>query len=115
MISRILICLFFATSFAAARAYAQDYPSKPIKIVVPLAAGGVADIVTRVFSAKIGEDGKTTVVVENRAGGAGIPGAESVAKSPARRLHTAHRFPRRAVDPAASSEAAVRSGEGTGA
>jgi tripartite-type tricarboxylate transporter receptor subunit TctC len=83
MNSRIPICLLLATSFAAAPAYAQDYPSKPIKIVVPLAAGGVADIVTRVFSAKIGEDGKTTVVVENRAGGAGIPGAESVAKSPA--------------------------------
>jgi tripartite-type tricarboxylate transporter receptor subunit TctC len=83
MNSRIPICLVWAASFAAAPAYAQDYPSKPIKIVVPLAAGGVADIVTRVFSAKIGEDGKTTVVVENRAGGAGIPGAEFVAKSPA--------------------------------
>jgi tripartite-type tricarboxylate transporter receptor subunit TctC len=68
-------------SFAASQAYAQDFPSKPIRIIVPIAAGGVADIVSRVFAAKIGEDGKTTVVVENRGGAAGVPATDAVAKS----------------------------------
>jgi tripartite-type tricarboxylate transporter receptor subunit TctC len=70
------------TAFAAGPTQAQDFPSKPIKIVVPIAAGGVADIVSRVFAGKIGEGGKITVVVENRGGAAGVPATDAVAKSP---------------------------------
>jgi tripartite-type tricarboxylate transporter receptor subunit TctC len=66
-----------------APAHAQDYPSKPVKIVVPIAAGGVADIVSRLFASKAGEGGKHTIIVENRTGGAGVPGTDAVAKSPA--------------------------------
>ncbi len=80
---RLLTCLLLSAPLATASAIAQDFPSKPIKVIVPIAAGGVADIVTRVFAAKIGEDGKTTVVVENRGGAAGVPATEAVAKSPA--------------------------------
>ncbi len=83
MISRVFTCLLLAAPLSLAPAMAQDFPSKPIKVIVPIAAGGVADIVTRVLSAKIGEDGKTTVVVENRGGAAGVPATEAVAKSPA--------------------------------
>jgi tripartite-type tricarboxylate transporter receptor subunit TctC len=67
----------------AATAGAQDYPSKTIKLVVPIAAGGVADIAARAFAAKVGEGGKATMIVENRGGGAGVPGTDAVAKSPA--------------------------------
>jgi tripartite-type tricarboxylate transporter receptor subunit TctC len=59
---------------------AQSYPSQPIKIVVSLAPGGVADIVARAFATKLGEAGKT-VVVENRTGAGGAIGADAVAKS----------------------------------
>jgi tripartite-type tricarboxylate transporter receptor subunit TctC len=83
MISRVFTCLLLAALLSLAPAMAQDFPSKPIKVIVPIAAGGVADIVTRVLSAKIGEEGKTTVVVENRGGAAGVPATEAVAKSPA--------------------------------
>jgi tripartite-type tricarboxylate transporter receptor subunit TctC len=59
---------------------AQPYPSQPIKIIVSLAPGGVADIVARQFAAKMGEAGKT-VVVENRTGGGGLIGATEAAKA----------------------------------
>jgi tripartite-type tricarboxylate transporter receptor subunit TctC len=63
-------------------AWAQAYPSRPIRIVVPLAAGGVADIAGRALAQQIGEDGKTAVV-ENRTGGGGVIGADFVAKAAA--------------------------------
>src|SRR5262245_55340342 len=59
---------------------AESYPTQPIKIVVPLAPGGVADIVARAFAAKLSESGRLAVV-ENRTGGGGVVGAEAVAKS----------------------------------
>ena len=61
---------------------AQDYPNRPIRIIVPLAAGGMADILARTIAAKLTEAGHTAVV-ENRTGGAGVIGADAVAKSPA--------------------------------
>jgi tripartite-type tricarboxylate transporter receptor subunit TctC len=63
-----------------APAKAQSYPSQPIKIIVSLAPGGVADIVARAFAAKLGEQGKQ-VVVENRTGAGGAIGAEAAARS----------------------------------
>ena len=60
---------------------AQDYPNRPIRIIVPLAAGGMADILARTIAAKLTEAGHTAVV-ENRTGGAGVIGADAVAKSP---------------------------------
>ena len=64
------------------RAGAQDYPARPIRIIVPLAAGGMADILARVIAAKLSE-ARSTAVVENRTGGSGVIGADAVAKSPA--------------------------------
>src|SRR4029077_9829422 len=62
---------------------AQVYPSRPIRIVVPLAAGGMADILARTIAQKVTEATGHAVVVENRTGGAGVIGADAVAKSPA--------------------------------
>jgi tripartite-type tricarboxylate transporter receptor subunit TctC len=78
---RSLAVAFAAAFGTAAPALAQQYPSQPIKIIVSLAPGGVADILARSFAAKLGETGKT-VVVENRTGGAGLIGADAAAKSP---------------------------------
>jgi len=80
-IFRALVVAFTAGFASAAPALAQQYPSQPIKIIVSLAPGGVADILARSFAAKLGEAGKT-VVVENRTGGAGLIGADAAAKSP---------------------------------
>jgi tripartite-type tricarboxylate transporter receptor subunit TctC len=70
-------------AFAAAPARGQDYPSKPIKIIVPLAAGGLADQLARTAAQRMGEASGQTVVVENRPGGAGAIGAEAAARAPA--------------------------------
>jgi len=70
-----------AAVISAMPAGAQQYPSQPIKIIVSLAPGGVADILARAFAAKLAEQGKT-LIVENRTGGAGLIGADAAAKSP---------------------------------
>ena len=61
---------------------ANDYPTRPIYLVVPFAAGGITDISSRLLGAKLGETLSQTVVVENKAGGNAVIGTEYVAKSP---------------------------------
>ena len=64
-----------------APAHAQDYPSKPIKVLVPAAAGGIGDILPRIMGQKLAESGHT-MIVENRTAGAGVVAADAVAKAP---------------------------------
>jgi tripartite-type tricarboxylate transporter receptor subunit TctC len=64
-------------------AMAQAYPSKPIRIVVPFAAGGPIDMTTRPLAQKLSEAMNNPVVVDNRGGANGNIGADNVAKSPA--------------------------------
>ena len=68
---------------AAAPAYAQQYPSKSVRVVVPFAPGGGSDITARVFSQKLSEGLKQQFVVDNRGGAGGLIGMEIVAKAPA--------------------------------
>ena len=60
---------------------ADAFPSKPIRIVVPFAAGGSTDILARTIAQRLNEVLRSPVIVDNRAGGAGVIGAEHVAKS----------------------------------
>jgi tripartite-type tricarboxylate transporter receptor subunit TctC len=71
-----------ALALVAVQAAAQNYPTKPVRIIVPFAAGGGSDIVTRVLAQKLTESWGTTVVVENRPGAGGNIGMEVAAKSP---------------------------------
>ncbi len=70
-----------AAAFPAARA--QNYPSKPIRIVVPLVPGGNLDIVARAVAAQMSESVGQQVIVENRPGASSLVGTQFVAKAPA--------------------------------
>jgi tripartite-type tricarboxylate transporter receptor subunit TctC len=67
----------------ASVAHAQSYPAKPIRFVVPFAAGGGSDLVARTVATKITDALGQAVIVDNRAGAAGTIGADIAAKSPA--------------------------------
>ena len=75
--------IFGAAAFlgAACPASAQQYPSKPVRVIVPFAPGGGSDITARQVSAKFTEALKQQFVVENRGGAAGLIGMEQTAKS----------------------------------
>ena len=74
---KTLLILLFASS-----AFAQNYPTKNIRLVVPYAAGGTSDILARYIGPKLTEAWGQPVVVENTTGANGIVGADFVAKSP---------------------------------
>jgi tripartite-type tricarboxylate transporter receptor subunit TctC len=70
-----------ASVLAAANAYAQAYPSKPIRIVVPFAAGGPSDITARAIGPRMTELLGVPIVVDNRGGANGVIGAENAIRS----------------------------------
>ena len=73
--------LFLAVSLAVPAAHAQDYPSKPVKIIVPFAPGGSADVFGRFLAQKLQESLGQSFVVENRPGAGSVIGTDAVAKS----------------------------------
>ena len=64
-------------------AFAQDFPNRPIHIVVPFAPGGGTDVLTRILAQQVSEEFKQQVVVDNKPGAGGALGAGIVAKAPA--------------------------------
>jgi tripartite-type tricarboxylate transporter receptor subunit TctC len=70
-------------ALAAGPALADDYPTHPIRLIVPFAAGGAADSVARIVGKRVGDALGQTVVVEDRGGGGGIIGTEIVRNSDA--------------------------------
>ena len=82
MIRRSLLALGILAAFGTA-AHAQNYPTKPIKLLVPFAAGGTTDLVARVIADPLGRELGQPVIVENRGGGGGAIGAAETARAPA--------------------------------
>jgi tripartite-type tricarboxylate transporter receptor subunit TctC len=70
-----------ALALAAANAAADSYPSKPVKIVVPMVAGGAVDTLARLLGTQLSDALGKTVVIENKPGATGAIGADYVAKS----------------------------------
>ena len=84
MYSRAAPALFLLATggiFAATSVSAQSYPARPIRLIVPWPAGGGADVIGRTLSVRLGEALGQQIVVDNRAGAAGIIGTEAAARS----------------------------------
>ena len=84
MIRPLIAALALFAAAVSPRAIAQqDYPSKPIRIVAPFAAGGATDIMARIIAQKLTESLGQPVIIDNRPGAGGGIGTAAVAKSPA--------------------------------
>jgi tripartite-type tricarboxylate transporter receptor subunit TctC len=81
MLRRSVLALLAAFALAAP-ALAQDFPSRPVKLVVPFGPGTTTDIIARVFAEALAKPLGQVVVVENKAGAGGNIGADFVAKAP---------------------------------
>jgi tripartite-type tricarboxylate transporter receptor subunit TctC len=69
--------------FASAQAMGQNWPARPVRVIVAFSPGGVTDVIARVVAPKLAERWGQAVVVENRAGAGGSVGALAVARAPA--------------------------------
>jgi tripartite-type tricarboxylate transporter receptor subunit TctC len=76
LVGTTLIC-------GAAAMQAQSYPSQPVRIIVPYAAGGTPDIVSRVIAPQLSHRFGQSFVIENQVGGSGIPAVQTLLRSPA--------------------------------
>ena len=77
-----LAATVLATANLAAPCLAQDYPTKPIRIIVPFGAGGPADVAARLLGNVLQEKFHQAIVIENRTGAGGVIGTQEVVKSP---------------------------------
>jgi tripartite-type tricarboxylate transporter receptor subunit TctC len=73
-----LVAFGLTVTLTAGTAPADDYPSRPIRLIVPYAAGGGADSVARIIAKRVGETIGQAIVIENRGGGGSIIGTELV-------------------------------------
>lgn len=80
-LKRLAVCAAVLTTVAAVPAFAGDYPSQPISIIVPVPAGGTSDFFARVVANRLQEEAGVPVVVENRAGAGGMIGSAAVARA----------------------------------
>jgi tripartite-type tricarboxylate transporter receptor subunit TctC len=77
----LLKCILAALAIQACAAFAQDYPSRPIRFIVPYPPGGGTDIIARIVQPKLAERLGQPILIENRGGAGGAIGTEAAAKS----------------------------------
>ncbi len=80
-LTAFVIAIAAVVSMHPGAAFTQDFPSRPIRIITPFAAGGGVDFIARILSQKMAEQWGQPVVVDNRAGGSGIIGLDIVARA----------------------------------
>lgn len=90
---------WFATAFAATPD-AGDYPSRPVRVIVPAAPGGTADILARIYGPKLAESWRQQVIIDNRPGAGTVVGTEIAAKAPADGYTLFLPAPAHAINPA---------------
>jgi tripartite-type tricarboxylate transporter receptor subunit TctC len=96
-LSGVALCALCVPMAHAANA--ESYPTRPIRIVVPAAAGGITDILARIAGQKLGEGLGQQVIVDNRPGASGIVGSDIVAKSAPDGYTLLMVYPTHAVNP----------------
>ena len=103
----VSFCAFLFPTFAV---QCEEYPARPIRIVVPWSAGGVADARVRLLSQRLSQALGKPITVENKPGASGTLGAELVSRASARRVHPSLRIVRRSSGGAQhSAQSPVRS------
>jgi len=80
-VSARLLSILSAAIFQCGPTHAQEYPTKPVRIIVPFSATGGTDILARALAQRLGETMGQQVLVDNRPGGNGLIGADLVAKA----------------------------------
>ena len=81
LLRAVCIAALMIASASPARVLADDYPSRPVRLIVPLGAGGPADLVARYLAQQLSERMKASFVVENRPGASGMIGTGEAAKA----------------------------------
>jgi tripartite-type tricarboxylate transporter receptor subunit TctC len=82
MLWKSILAIALAATVGAAQAQVQPFPERPVRIIFPFPAGAVSDFLIRLLAQQATEELGKTVLVENRSGGAGIPGTDAGAKAP---------------------------------
>ena len=82
-LSKLLIFTFFLLGMTSHSAWAEEYPSRPVRVIIPYAPGGPSDIFGRILFQKMSESSGKTYVIENKPGASANIGIQLVAKSPA--------------------------------
>lgn len=78
----LVLALGTALACVASLAEAQTYPTQPVRILVPYAAGGTPDIISRIVAPQLAQKFGQSFVIENRAGGSGIPAVQEMLRAP---------------------------------
>ncbi|HEU0290779.1 MAG TPA: tripartite tricarboxylate transporter substrate-binding protein, partial [Burkholderiales bacterium] len=78
---KLIVAALLCAAAASPLGHAQEYPAKPVLFVVPFTPGTVADTLSRIMQAQLSKSWGQPIVVENRAGAAGIIGIDSVARA----------------------------------